>query len=279
MTSIRSFAPAVAGLVLAAGALAQDVPLDQIHPRTMITLGVGIGDQDLETNTGNLDPLAPPAGILSRSASALLFRLRGEHFFQSDFGFHGDIHIGNADDINEDIGATNSSYDSWGVYLAAAYRATMGESFRLPVRFGPFLHTTEEDASDTTGSFTVERMTLGVRLSAEPEYVIFQRAENARVTELSAFADISCGAGPSQVDGDFTDTGAGTSFSLDEDAYAFTLSYEIGLRYRFPNGFLASLSWYANKYHVGTTESYSGGVLYGIDDDFSGIMIAAGLRF
>jgi hypothetical protein len=273
----RSFrAPALAGLVLAATAVAQDVPLDQIHPRTMITLGVGIGDQDLETNTGNLDPLAGPTGILSRSASALQFRLRGEHFFQSDFGVFGNIQIGSADDVNEDIGATNSSYDSFSLYLAAAYRATMGEKFRLPVRFGPFIHMTEEDASDATSSFSIERGTIGVRLSAEPEYVIFQRADGGRVTELSAFADIACGAGPTDVEAETTGAGA---FSLDEDAYAFTLSYEIGLRYRFANGLLASLSYYTSKYHVATTESYNGGVLFGIDDDFSGVMISAGLRF
>ena len=278
MPTLRSFrVPALAGIVLAAGALrAQDVPLDQIHPRTMITLGVGIGDQDLETNTGNVDPTLPPAGILSRSNNALQFRLRGEHFFESDFGFFGNVSIGRADDINEDLGATDSSYDSFGVYLAAAYRATMGEKFRLPVRFGPFIHTTEEDASDATGSFNIERSTIGVRLSAEPEYIVFQRAEGGRVTELSAFVDVSCGAGPTEVDGEATGAGA---FTLDEDAYAFTLSYEIGLRYRFPNGLLASISWYANKYHVATTESYNGGVLFGVDDDFSGVMIAAGLRF
>lgn len=260
MTNLRSFAPALAGLVLATGALAQDVPLDQIHPRTMITFGVGIGDQDVETNTG--------IGVVSRSTDALHFRLRGEHFFESDFGIFANVFFGIADDINEDLGATGSSFDSFGVFIAASYRATMGEKFRLPVRFGPFLQNSEEDADQFVDG-AVERSMFGVRLSAEPEYIIFQRAEGGRITELSAFAEFACGAGPAEVEDDVDS----------EDAYAFTLGWEAGLRYRFANGILASISYVSQKFHIGTTESYNNTAFFGIDDDFSGVMLAAGLRF
>ncbi len=262
MPTLRSFrVPALAGIVLAAGAIrAQDVPLDQIHPRTMLTVGVGFGDQDLETNTG--------AAVVSRSNDSLHIRLRGEHFFESDFGIFGNVFFGIADDINEDIGATGSSFDSFGIYLAAAYRATMGERFRLPVRFGPFIQNSEEDADQFIDG-AVERSMIGVRLSAEPEVILMQQKVDGKVTELSVFADLACGAGPAEVEDDVDS----------EDAYAFTLAWELGVRYRFRNGILASISWYSQKFHIGTTESYNNTAFFGVDDDFSGILLTAGLRF
>src|SRR5436190_10005316 len=242
MLTLRSPSPPVLAIALLAQAVAAQDPapqasLDQIHPRTMISIGIGFGDQDVETNTG--------AGIISRSTDATQFRLRGEHFFRSDFGFFVSGYFGLADDINVNLGSSDSSYDSSGLFAAVAYRATMGESFRLPVRFGPFFQLTEEDDSAFTDG-AIERSTFGIRLSVEPEVILSQSESNGRISELSAFAEIACGAGPAKVKDDVDS----------EDAYAFTLNWELGLRYRFPSGIFAGLSWAAQKYHVGTTESY-----------------------
>ena len=79
--------PALAGITLLANvASAQDpaapqASLDQIHPRTMFSLAIGIGDEDVETNTGDL-----VAGIFSSSTEATQIRLRGEHYFKSGIG-------------------------------------------------------------------------------------------------------------------------------------------------------------------------------------------------
>lgn len=268
MLTLRSPSPPALALVLLARAtVAQDpapqASLDQIHPRTMISLGIAFGDEDVETNTGGL-----ATGIVSRSTEATHIRLRAEHFFRSDFGFFVDGYLGIADDINDNLGSTNSSYDSKGIFAAVAYRATMGESFRLPVRFGPFFQLTEEaDSTFTDGA--IERSMFGIKLSVEPEVILSQSESNGRISELSAFAEIACGAGPAKVEDDVDS----------EDAYAFTLNWELGLRYRFPSGIFAGLSWAAQKYHVGTTESYDNAVFFGVDDDFSGIMITAGVRF
>lgn len=238
-----------------------DIPsMDQVHPRTMITFGVGIGEQTNEFNSG--------AGIATSATSAQRFRLRAEHYFESGFGVFAEGQLGRADDILEDLGAPDSSQDTATVFVAAAYRATVDDDFRLPVRFGPFLHRTETENSASPFG-TLERSTFGVQLSAEPEFIIFQSNRGGRISELSAFAEIRTGAGPTDVQ-DNTD---------DEDAYAFTLDYEFGVRYRFGFGLLASLSYVGSKYHVGASESYNNVVFFGLDDDFNGVMITAGARF
>jgi len=242
--------------------------MDQVHPRTMATFGLGIGEQTNEVNTGNPTPSSPPAGVLASSASSVRGRLRGEHFFESGFGVFGEGFFGDADDIEQDLGAPSSSYRSSGIFVAAAYRATIDDDFRLPVRFGPFLRRSERKNSLSTAG-TLERQTVGVRLSAEPEYIIMQSNKGGKISELSAFVELAAGAGPTTVK-DNVDS---------EDAYAFTFDYEVGVRYRFDFGLLTSLSYVGSKYHVGASESYNNVVFFGLDDDFNGVMITAGVRF
>jgi hypothetical protein len=260
--SLLFFAPAVA---------AQDGPgMRQIHPPTMVSLGFGVGEESLEVNRGEFPSVGNGnlPGVVARSADAFHFRFRGEHFFGNDFGVFANFYVGQADDINEDLGSTDSSLDSSGFFIAVAYRATMDDDFRLPVRFGPFVQASEYDeASLADGAITYT--TMGVRLSAEPEFILWQTPDGSRVSECSLFADLSCGAGPTEIEDD----------AAKEDAYAFTFSYELGVRYRFASGLLFGASWYAQKYHIGTSESYDDKVFFGVDDDFTGIMLTAGLRF
>lgn len=270
----QTAASALATICLVAGAAAQDASIDQIHPRTSVQLGLGIGGQDLETNTGRFpgDPNVPagvPTGVVSRSADAYHVRGRFEHFFSRGIGVFFDGHIGMADDINKDLGSTDSSLTSQGVFLAAAYRATMGSSFRLPVRFGPYLEeTTLEDANLTDGDISVTN--VGMKLSAEPEFVLTQRiGEGGRVSELSVYTEFACGAGPSMTEDDVDS----------EDGYAFLFNWELGFRYRFANGLTAGLSYIARKNYAGATESYDNAVFFGQDSDFAGVLLTAGWRF
>jgi hypothetical protein len=259
---LRLSLPALcAGLTLLGSLSAQDmVDPDRIHPRTFLQVGFGIGTQYAETNDGT--------AVTSRSATAYSIRARGEHFFQSQFGVFLSGHTTVADDINEDLGATDSEQVSNTLFLAVAFRGLMDDDFRLPVRFGPFLQTLDQE----TGAQEFSYETIGVKLSAEPEYIIFQKNQDGRMQELSAFAELTCGAGP-------TDYEATGPLSGNEDGYAFTLSYEFGLRYKLANGFLASASWFAQKYHIGTSESYNSLVFFGVDDDFSGVVLSLGYRF
>ena len=235
------------------------VPTSQIHPRTMATLGVAIGEQDVEVNTG--------AAIASGSNDAFGFRLRGEHFFESELGFYVSAAYTKADDLESGF---RTGLDSTNLFVGLAYRATMDDDFRLPVRFGPYFHQSEQEVP-AGGDGDVKRSTIGIRLAAEPEYIIFQHAEGGRIRELSAFAEFGCGAGPAKVK-DNVDS---------EDGYSFNFNWEVGMRYRMPSGLLVGLSYMAMKNHYGATESYNNpAILFrGVDDDFGGFVISAGLRF
>lgn len=238
--------------------------IDQIHPRTHFNLGIGIGKQTNEVNTGNL-----ATRVVTSSATAYRVRLQGEHYFENDFGIFGEVYFGSADDIDEDLGATSSSFDVNGFFIGAAYRAVMDDDFRLPVRFGPVIKMSEQE-NNALPDGAVERSSIGIRLQAEPEYIIFQNANsNGKVSELSTFAGFAAGAGPAEIE-DNVDS---------EDAYAFSLDLELGARYRFASGFSLQGSFVYSKWHIGTTESYNNAAFFGIDDDFGGFMLTGGYRF
>jgi hypothetical protein len=223
----------------------------------MIQLNVGIGEQTFETNDGTQ--------ILASDDDALHLRLRGEHFFKSGIGVFFNGYIGTVDDIEN----SGVDQDNTGLFIACAYRATMEDDFRISVRFGPFLQALELSG----GGSEIEYSTIGARLSAEPEFIIFQNPQGRGMAELSAFGEISCGAGPTNFES--------TNPNLDEDGYAFTLSWELGMRYRLGMGLMASISIFQQKYHIGASESYNSTTFTfnGVDDDFSGILIGVGYRF
>lgn len=267
-TSTAPKAVAAESAYLPPRVVAQDpveAPMSQVHPRTMATLGFAIGEQDFEVNTGNIDTLNPPAGVVSGSGDAFGFRLKGEHYLESDLGFHASINFTKADDVFSGIRSGISSSE---IFLGLAYRATVDNKFRLPVRFGPFFHESEQEVP-AGGDGDIERSTIGVRLAAEPEYIVFQQNEGGKIRELSVFAEFGCGAGPAEVK-DNVDS---------EDGYAFNFNYEIGARYRMPSGLLVGLSYMAMKNHYGATETFNNAIFNGVDDDFGGFVISAGLRF
>lgn len=241
----------------------------QIHPRTNISIGFGFGTQTNETNDGTQ--------IIARDTGAIYWRVRAEKFFESDFGVFASGFLGFADDINEDIGSTNSDQKNAGAFLAASYYAKMDDDFRMPVRFGPFFNRLELNDS-TTSSVETEYSTWGMRLSVEPEFIFFQKVYNGKVQELTAFAELACGAGPTDYKSKDSNTSP-TGVNGSEDGYAFTFTWELGLRFRLASGITASASYMAQKYHIGTSESYNGLVFYGVDDDFNGVMFSVGLRF
>ncbi|HEX6811781.1 MAG TPA: hypothetical protein VF384_09190 [Planctomycetota bacterium] len=226
----------------------------------MVTLDVTIGQTDVEVNSGDVS-----TGIISASSDAYEVRLKAEHFWESELGAYFSGTIGSADEID----GPGTTLDSGGGFLALSYRATMSDTFRMPVRFGPFLHTSDLEGPVGGVPTTITRDLIGVRLSAEPEYIIFQHDNGGKLSEMTVFAEINCGAGP-------TSTESGT---LDEDGYAFTLGWELGVRYKLPMGLLAGLSFLSRKIHYGATESYNSGVFFGVDEDFIGVCITAGARF
>ncbi|HEX5054704.1 MAG TPA: hypothetical protein VFZ65_23210 [Planctomycetota bacterium] len=248
--------------------LQQGPGLSQIHPRFMATLGLAFGNTDFETNAG---PTATPPSNAT-SASGYAGRLRAEYFFQNDVGifFHG--MLGTTDDILQDLGFADSSLDTQSAFLALSYRATVSNQFRMPVRFGPFLEASQVK-STPVGALAyaagdLDRTHIGVRLAVEPEYIIMQHASGDRLAELSAFAEVACGAGPATSEDDVDK----------ETGYAFTFGWEVGMRYKLPNGLLTGLSVMQQKNNYGATDSYRRVVFNGLDQDFTAVVISLGIR-
>lgn len=232
-----------------------------VHPRTRVSYSLGLGDQNVEFNTG--DPnLANP--VNAASASAQLHRIEYEHLNPSQLGWYVQGQFGTAGDILEDLGVNDSDLRSTNLFFGFSCRATVDEAIRLPLRVGPYLHSSKFDfgaAGDT------DYETFGLKLSASPEYVILQRETGNKMVELSAFLNTTVGAGRSEVD---SALGA-------ENGYAFDLALELGVRYKFSSGYYVSLSALNRKSNYGATDSYDNGVVYfGLDDDFTGVALSFG---
>lgn len=242
-----------------------DVPFAEIHPKRMITLSGMQVDNDVEFNTGN-----PTNGVDVRNADALRGIVRAEAFNDSNFGAHVSIAVSRSDDLDFEGTKTNQSYDTETFFLGAAYRALMDDYFRLPVRFGFLRHDSTLEIPNAPLNTTDYALT-GVRLSAEPEYVLSMRKAGGHVTsELSVYTELACGAGRLDVE-DGVD---------DESGYGFQLSAELGMRLRMASGLLLGVSYFAQKTGYGATDSYNRQVVFfGVDDDIRGAMLTVGARF
>lgn len=267
----------------------KDDEIDLIHPRTMLTLGLGFGNESFDINSGDPSRTKP---VTKGDASALLLRLHAEYFFRNQFGLYGSADLGTADDIYKDTedetvpaGFPDSELKSTDFDFGFAFRATVDDDFRMPVRLGVFHQKSDMDlgtftevsqsgSSDVTAQ--IEYSSLGIRLSAEPEFILMQNiTEGGDRTELTAFVEVFTGCGQSKVDSS-TDDPAGVNLS--EEGFAWNFGWEVGMRYNW-NTMLLAASVLGRKVHYDATDSYDQGVLFGVDDDLIAFSLAFGLRF
>lgn len=242
-----------------------DVPFAEIHPKRMITLSGMQVDNDIEFNSGDVE-----RGVDALTADALRGVIRAEVFGESNFGMQFSFGLTRSDDLDFEGTSTNFSYDTETFFLGAAYRALMDDYFRLPVRFGLLRHDSTLEFPDNPLD-SIDYALTGVRLSAEPEYVLSMKKAGGHVTsELSVYTELACGAGRLDAeDGD-----------ADESGYGFQLSAELGMRLRLASGLLAGVSYFTQKTGYGATDSYNNQtVFFGVDDDIRGFMLTVGYRF
>ena len=239
----------------------------QMHPRRMVSLGLAGGQEHYQFNNG--------AGVNGGSNDSFRARLRGDYFFESELGIHVDTSLGQVDSIFADNSSLpRGNLRSKGAFVALAYRATM-DDFRMPVRFGPYMQNLKDGSTSriaSSGNASTTYDSIGVRLSAEPEYILKRWVSDGKASEMTVFADFGCGAGQATVED-----------GLDKErGYSFIFSLEAGARFKLQSGLMIGLSWFTQKYHVSSTDTYRNArnvVFYGIDDDFQAIMLTFGLRF
>jgi hypothetical protein len=232
----------------------QGQSMKELHPPTIATVTLAFGNEDFELNTGSEK--------LSDDASAVFGTLRAEHFFESQVGVFFSADVGSSDDLDGFGTPEPVSVDTTMLYLGVSFRATVGDDFRIPVRFGPYYHEARADGGpdgETTYS------TLGLKLSAEPEYVFMRR----NGSELSAFLEFGVGAGPSNVEDDVDD----------EDGYSFTFDAELGMRYKFAGGVLIGLSLISRQQNYGATDTYNNAVFFGTNDELLAVGLTVGARW
>ena len=240
-----------------------DVPFAEIHPKYMFTLSGMQVDNDVEVNTGDL-----VSGVGAYNADALRGLIRAEIFGDSNFGLYGSAGLTQSDDLDFEGTPTKRTWDTETYFLGVAYRALMDDYFRLPVRFGFLRHDSTFKLPDLPQK--ADYALTGVRLSAEPEYVLSMDKAGGHVTsEISVYTELACGAGRLDVeDGE-----------NDESGYGFQLSAELGMRFRMDGGLLAGISYFTQKTGYGATDSYNQTVFFGVDDDIRGFMLTVGYRF
>lgn len=236
-----------------------------VHPRTRVSYSLGIGTEAVEFNTADF---TAPSPVNAGEASGLLHRIEYEHVTPSQLGWYVEGQFGMVDDIAEDFGAGDSDLNSTNLFFGLTCRATIDETIRLPLRVGPYLQSSSFDFG-SDGEF--DYSTFGLKLSASPEYVILQRETDNKMVELSAFVNTAVGAGRSNVEGPVG------SINASEDGYAFDLTLELGVRYKFSSGYYVSLSALKRKLNYGATDSYNDDVVFfGLDDDFTGFALSFG---
>jgi hypothetical protein len=255
----RRFLPALAAGTPALGpAPVQGVPMSQIHPQGMVSYRFSYGKEDFGVDNGTT--------LSKGNEFAMSHSLAGEYFFQNQLGAYFGADFGYGDKTNLASGF-DVRVDSTLLFLALSYRATVDDYFRMPVRFGPYIHRATVKVYDAGN---VYYSTLGVRLSVAPEFVFFQHVDQGRISELSAFVELSVGAGPSHVR-DSTSTGRG---------HASNIGAEIGLRYKFTSGFFVGLSCVYRDQEYGSTTNHVGGVtFFPTTDKFLGGGLTLGWRF
>jgi hypothetical protein len=247
---------------LAAGSAQARAPqdlLDQIHPRSFVAYTASFGNESLEINN---------VGALETNElddSSLSHDLRYEGFSSSQIGFIIDLNYRSVDEVDfEDLGPL-ADFTTTDAFVGLSYRALVDDDWRIPVRFGPYLHAFD---LDLIGGSSVEYRQLGLRLSAEPEWILYQ-SSGERPSEFSAFLGLSAGAGASEIEDD----------DASETGYGFTFDAEVGVRWTTSGGLMLGLSASNSKANFGATDSYDEGTVFNpIDSDFIAFGVSIGWR-
>jgi len=146
------------------------------------------------------------------------------------------------------------------------YRAGAGDSFRMPVRLGPWIHALTLDDQGSTDR--LRWVTLGVRLAIEPEIVL----ERTPGFEWTLFAGLSLAAGATRINLDST-TG-----NDDFDSNATSVGLEVGPRFRWKH-LCAGISFLHRGVTVDESDPSNGQTVSGIDSTFNGLALTLGGSF
>jgi hypothetical protein len=143
------------------------------QPRGRMAISLGLVDLEHE------EIAASGAKVLDDEARASALKFEFEGFRR---GFGGGISlelISVRDDLHDNaVGVSSSDTDSWELFGHFSARPVGGNKFRMPIRFGPFMHGMRQDLNGASPD-EVDYFTFGIRVEIEPEFDIYREDDSA----------------------------------------------------------------------------------------------------
>ncbi|MEM7199384.1 MAG: hypothetical protein AAF628_03905 [Planctomycetota bacterium] len=255
----------------------QDAEMDgedierSLHRRWRFLASVGGGVLDYESHGLVSVGGTPTANPFDGDGTGLLLRGRGEWFSSRHIGAGVDFQWLDGSSLDS-AGVGDADFTSLDLFIHGSFRATYDDDFRAPVRMGFWLNQSDFEESLSGVQFETDRTAVGVRLAAEPEWVVSWSPER----EWSVFGEVAVSVGP--VDGDTTDFTPSVSF----DSWASLLQADVGARFRTGKLILsAGFNW--RLYDAGRVEVVTGTsplqTTVGLDWDYFGGFFEIGTAF
>lgn len=206
-------------------------------------------------------------GSFKDDTSASFLGLQVEGNTRSGFGGGVSVEMTQSDDdLFANQAATSAQDTIVEIDPYFLYRVRAGERFRMPVRFGPWIHVLTLE--DQNSSDTLDWVSLGLRAAVEPEFALV-RAEDF---ELSLFAELSVAGGSTRIHLD----SSGGDEDFDSSSAAF--GFEFGPRFRWSH-FHAGVSYLHRGLAVDESDPENNAVVRAIDTSFDAIAFSFGGGF
>jgi hypothetical protein len=224
---------------------------------------------DLALGAGNYEhDTKGDAGGASGDTDGGYLLLRTEYL--ADMGIGGGLALeGSAsdDDLMENAGSLDTEGGMGDLFLYFAAVPAETDEFRLPIRVGPYVHSTilSEDSTDTDITWGA----LGVRLEATPELWFLRRRSFAIGLVGGASAGIHVTRSELEVG----------SASEEFDGDGLTLGAELGIQALFANHVSTRIGYVFRTTHESESDDSNGLALREMDATFSGLALQLGVRF
>jgi len=224
-------------------------------------------DMTLAAGTYEHDTRAD-GGVRSGDTDGGFLRMRGEYVFDQGIGA-GIALEGYASD--DDLFGNTGNLDIRGrtgdAFVFFVAQPTEAESFRLPLRVGPYLHTTVLD--DDVTSLKTNWNGVGLRIEIEPEVWVVRRDRFS----FGFFGDAAVGAHATRVS--LKGGGGKTTFEGD----GATLGAEVGVQALWGRHVTTRLGYLYRAGREDESDVKNGLAVSGVTTSFSGLMMSVGVRF
>lgn len=207
-------------------------------------------------------------GVRSGDTDGGFLRMRGEYIFDQGIGAGLALEgYASDDDLFGNTGTLNIRGRTGDAFLFFVAQPSELESFRLPLRVGPYFHSTVLD--DDVTSLKTTWGGAGLRVEIEPE-VWFVRRDRF---SFGLYGDAAVGAHATRVV--LRGGGGNTHFEGD----GATLGAEVGVQAIWARHVTTRLGYLYRANREDESEVKNGLAVSGVTTTFSGLLVSVGVRF